>query len=206
MAPTEREVKGDPGHVMPGRRTQAERRATTRAALIDAARALFAERGFAGTGREEIVERAGVTRGAMYHHFGSKEQLFRAVYEAVEADVTNAVATAAAASQDPVAQLRLGALAFLDVAARPEVRRIVLLDAPSVLAVPVRRDLAERYGLGLVRDGLQAVMDAGAIAVQPVEPLAHLLLAALHEAATLVADGADRAVVGATVERLLARL
>lgn len=206
MPPTKRPVKGVPGHVVPGRRTQAERRSTTRAALIAAARALFAERGFAGTGREEIVERAGVTRGAMYHHFGSKEDLFRAVYEAVEDDVTTAVAAAAAPGKDPMAQLRLGALAFLEVAAQPDVRRIVLIDAPSVLPVPVRRELSKRYGLGLVRAGLSAAMDAELIAAQPVDPLAHLLLAALHEAATLVADGADRAEVAGAVEGLLSRL
>lgn len=197
------DVNGEGRH----RRTQAERRASTRAALLAAARELFAERGFAAAGREEIVERAGVTRGAMYHHFASKEDLFRAVYEQVEDEVTAAVVEAAlAAGHDPLAGLRAGSLAFLDAAATPDVRRIVLLDAPSVLPVPVRRELSERYGLGLVRSALVEVMDAGLIARRPVEPLAHILLAALHEAATLVADGADRDEVGAVVEWFLERL
>ncbi len=196
-------VNGDKGH----RRTQAERRASTRGALIAAARALFAERGYAAAGREEIVERAGVTRGAMHHHFPSKVDLFQAVYEVIEVELCDALAVAAmAAGPDPMAQLRAGALAFLDAAATPEVRRVVLLDAPSVLPLPVRRELSERYGLGMVREALRAVMAAGLIADQPVEPLAHITMAALHEAATLVADGADRAEVDAVVDRFLTRL
>ncbi len=187
-------------------RTQAERRARTQGALIDAARSLFAERGYAGAGREEIVARAGVTRGAMYHHFASKEDLFRAVFETVERDLCDAVAVAAFAATDPVEQLRRGAQAFLDAAATPEVRRIVLLDAPSVLPVELRRQLSERYGLGLVREALRTVDAAGRLAIGPIEPLAALVLAALHEAATAIADGADadsmRAVVAGLIDRL----
>jgi len=196
-------VNGDKGH----RRTQAERRASTRGALIAAGRALFAERGFAGAGREDIVERAGVTRGAMHHHFPSKVDLFQAVYEAIEAELCDALARAAMeAGPDPMAQLRAGALAFLDAAATPEVRRVVLLDAPSVLSVQVRREMSERYGLGLVRQALHEVMAAGIVEEQPLEPLAHITMAALHEAATLVADGGDRAEVDAVVARFLSRL
>lgn len=196
-------VNGERGH----RRTQAERRASTRAALLAAARELFAERGYAGAGREDIVERAGVTRGALYHHFAGKDALFQAVYEAIEQELSEAIVAAAlAAGPDPMAKLRAGALAFLDAAATPEVRRVVLLDAPSVLPVHVRRELSERYGLGLVRAGLEELMAAGRMAPQPVEPLARVLLAALHEAATLVADGADRGEVGAVVEAFLDRL
>jgi AcrR family transcriptional regulator len=195
-------VKGDSGH----RRTQAERRASTRSALIGAARRLFAEKGFAGAGREEIVERAGVTRGAMYHHFASKEALFQAVYEEIEDEVLGRIAEAAMGATEPLEQFRRGAMAYLDVAANDDVRRICLLDAPSVLPTEVRRELAERYGLGLVRESLAACMATGAIARQPVEPLARVLLAALLEAATLVAEGAERAEVDAIVERTLAGL
>lgn len=195
-------VKGDAGH----RRTQAERRASTRAALLAAGRELFAEKGFAGAGREEIVERAGVTRGAMYHHFESKEALFQAVYEEVEQEVLVRIAEAAMAATDPLEQLRRGAMAYLDVAANDEVRRICLLDAPSVLSTEVKRELAERYGLGLVRQSLADCMAAGSIEQQPLETLAHVLLAALMEAATLVADGADRAEVDGIVERMLGSL
>lgn len=172
-------------------RTQAERREQTRAALLAAGRALFAERGFVGAGREEIVERAGVTRGALYHHFDSKEALFQAVFEQVEQELCDAVAIAAIAGTDPIDSLRLGAHAFLDAASTPDVRRIVLLDAPSVLSVETRRSLSERYGLGLVREALRGAAAAGALTISPVEPLAPILLAALHEAATVIADATD---------------
>ena len=194
-------VKGDSGH-----RTQAERRARTRAALVASARALFAERGFAGAGREEIVERAGLTRGALYHHFASKEDLFAAVYEEVERDVCEAVIVAAGAARDAAEELRLGALAFLDVSAAPEVRRIALVDAPAVLSPEVRNDVAQRYGLGLVREALRAAEATGMLRVGPSGPLAPMLLAALHEAATLIADGADPTDVRAAVTALLAAL
>jgi AcrR family transcriptional regulator len=196
-------VNGEAGHT---RRTQAERRASTRAALVAAARELFTERGFAGAGREDIVQRAGVTRGAMYHHFTSKEALFREVYEQIEGELSDQIATAALAAAGPVEALRAGVLAFLDAAVQPDVRRICLLDAPSVLPVELRRELAEKYGLGLVRESLRELMDAGVIAKQPLEPLAHVLLAALHEAAVLVADGHDRAEVDTVVDRFLEML
>jgi len=192
-------VKGDAGHA----RTQAERREQTRSALLAAARELFAARGFAAAGREDIVERAGVTRGALYHHFASKEDLFRAVYEQVEDELTAATMTAAVTSHDPVEQLRRGADAFLDAASTPEVRRIVLLDAPAVLPVDVRREMSERHGLGQVRAVLSAIDDAGRLRTGPVPLLAPVVLAALHEAATLVADGADPGSVRAVVDGLV---
>lgn len=195
-------VKGDGGH----RRTQQERRDATRTALKAAARHLFAAKGFAGAGREEIVERAGVTRGAMYHHFPSKEALFAAVYEEVEAEVVAHVAEAAMAGVDPLDQLQRGARAYLDIAAEPGVNRICLLDAPSVLAAEVRRDVSERHVVGMMRAVLEECMAAGQIEPQPVDPLARVLLAGLVEAATLIAQGGDRADVGGVVDRLLATL
>jgi AcrR family transcriptional regulator len=192
------------------RRTQAERSATTRQALLDAGRALFAEHGFAGAGQEEIVERAGVTRGALSHHFGTKQGLFLAVVQDVQGDLADRIARAAMEGRDPMEQLRLGCLAFLDAAMDRPVGRIVLLDAPAVLGWQTWREIDAVHGLGLVTEALDHVMDAGLIEVQPVQPLAHLLLAALNEAAMLVANAEDpvatRALVGVTVERLLARL
>jgi AcrR family transcriptional regulator len=193
-------VKGETGH---NRRTQSERRAHTRAALMAAGRTLFTERGFTGAGREDIVEHAGLTRGALYHHFASKEDLFAAVYEEVERDLCDAVIAAAAVSDDPVEGLRLGAFAFLDAAATPSVRRIVLLDGPAVLPPDVQHEIAQRYGLGLVREALRAADAAGRLVVGPVDLLAPVLLAALHEAATEIADGADSAGMRRVVESLL---
>jgi AcrR family transcriptional regulator len=199
-------VNGDRGH----RRTQAERSEATRAALLTAARDLFGERGYAATGREEIVERAGVTRGALQHHFLGKEGLFRAVLEQVEAEFTEQVARAAAGADDPLDAIRRGCRAYLEVASDPAVQRIVIVDGPAVLDRPQLRALQARYGLGLTTAGLAAAMDAGAITPQPVEPLAHVLLAALHEAALLVAESTDpvttRAEVGTVVEHMIDRL
>ena len=193
----------------PTRRTQAERSAATRGALVRAARELFARDGYAATGREAIVERAGVTRGALYHHFTDKEALFRAVFEELEAEVMARSAEAAmtVSPDDPIGQLRAGCLAYLDIALDPAVQRICLLDAPSVLSPAVRQEVLESYAVGLVREVLQAAMDSGALARQPLAPLTHVLLAALHEAALYVAraddHGAARIEVGATVGHLL---
>jgi AcrR family transcriptional regulator len=191
-------------------RSQAERSATTRQALLTAGRELFAANGFAATPREDIVERAGVTRGALHHHFGRKEDLFRAVFEDIEEDIGARIMEAAVVGQDPMTQLRLGCQAFLDAAMDPAVQRIVLLDAPSVLGWEGWREVEAKHGLGLVTEGLRAVMAAGQIDDQPIEPLAHIILAALNEAALLVAGaddpGATRTTVGTMLDRLLSRL
>jgi AcrR family transcriptional regulator len=201
-------VNGDMGHQP--RRRQSERSAATRRALLDAARALFGQGGYAATGREEIVARAGVTRGALYHHFADKEGLFRAVFEELEQEIGQRILVAAAAGSDPFEELRLGSQAFLDSALDPAVRRIVLLDAPAVLGWEAWRQVDADHGLGLVAEGLSHAMDAGLIRRRPVQPLAHLLLAALNEAAMMVAAAEDpvlaRASVGETVEFLLASL
>lgn len=191
------------------RRTQAERSAATRRALVRAARELFARDGYAATGREAIVERAGVTRGAMYHHFADKEALFRAVFEELEAEVMAKAAEAAMTvpPEDPLGQLRAGSLAYLDVALDPAVQRVCLIDAPAVLSPAVRQQVLNAYAVGLVREVLQAAVDSGALRPQPLEPLTHVLLAALHEAAMYVARAEDhaaaRAEVGMTVALLL---
>ena len=142
----------------------------TRRRLVTAARALFGARGFADVGTEEIVRAAGVTRGALYHQFRDKADLFAAVAEEVEAEIAERIASAAGVEADPVDALRSGARLFLDACAEPEVERIILLDAPAVLGWQAWRDLAGRYGLGLVQSGLQSAIEAGAIAPQPVAP------------------------------------
>ena len=125
-----------------------------------AARKLFAKRGYADVGTEEIVRRAGVTRGALYHHFSGKEDLFRAVAEQVEEEMTRKSAEAALAHQDPWEQQRAASEAFLDACLDPAVQRIILLDAPSVLGPKAWREIAAKYGLALVQFGL-AVADGG---------------------------------------------
>jgi AcrR family transcriptional regulator len=164
----------------------------TRQRLVIAARGLFAARGYAGVGTEEIVRAAGVTRGALYHQFRDKADLFAAVAETIEAEIAQQIAAGAlAAAADPLSALRAGARLFLEVCAQPEVERVILLDAPAVLGWQAWRDLATRYGLGLLQQALQTAMDAGAIARQPVVPLAHVLIGALDECALYVARAAD---------------
>lgn len=189
-----------------GRGRQAERSEATRAALIRAARALFAHRGYGGVGTEEIVRSARVTRGALYHHFASKEELFRAVFEQVEAELTERIAAVAASAEDPYQALSVGAEAFLDACLDPAVQRITLLDAPAVLGWQQWREIGARYGLGLVQGALQAAMDEGLIAPQPAAPLAHVMLGALDEAAMLVAQSADEGRTREEVGRIVARL
>jgi len=166
---------------------------TTRRQLVRSARALFGARGYAGVGTEEIVRAAGVTRGALYHQFRDKADLFAAVAEEVEAEIAERIAAGARAAADPVEALRAGARLFLDACGEPEVERIILLDAPAVLGWEAWRDLAGRYGLGLVRLGLQSAIEAGVIVPQPIAPLAHILIGALDEAALYVAGAEDRA-------------
>jgi AcrR family transcriptional regulator len=190
-------------------RTQAERSQSTRAALVGAARRLFAERGYAAVGTEEIVRAAGVTRGALYHHFAGKEGLLEAAYEQIEAELLQRIAgeVGARAAGDPLGELALGAAALIDASRDPEVHRIVLLDAPSVLGWERWREIGWRYGMGLTEAVLAAAMEAEQIARQPVRPLAHVLLGALDEAALYVARAPDpetaRAEVAAVVRRLI---
>ena len=186
---------------------RAEQAEGTRSALIEAARPLFAERGFAAVATEEIVAAARVTRGALYYHFEDKRDLFRAVFLALEDRVMGKVAALAASAPDPWSALGGGAHAFLDACVEPEMLRIGLVDAPSVLGWAEWREIDARYGLGLVQAALQAAMDAGHVAPQPVEPLSHLLLGALNEAALFIARADDRAgarrAVGESIDRLL---
>jgi AcrR family transcriptional regulator len=164
----------------------------TRQRLVTAARPLFGARGYAAVGTEEIVRAAGVTRGALYHQFRDKADLLAAVAEQIEAEIAARIAADAdVAAADPVGALRLGMRLFLDACAEPEVERIILLDAPAVLGWEAWRDLAGRYGLGLIQLALQSAMDAGAIVPQPVMPLAHVLIGALNECALYVARAQD---------------
>jgi AcrR family transcriptional regulator len=180
----------------------------TRRRLVAAARTLFTERGYAGIGTEEIVQAAGVTRGALYHQFRDKADLFAAVAETVHAEIAQRITAGAQADgpTDPMAALHAGVQRFLEVCADPAVERIVLLDAPAVLGWQAWRDLADRYGLGLLQHALQAAIDAGAIPPQPVVPLAHVLLGALDECALYVARADDPTAARQECTAILQRL
>jgi AcrR family transcriptional regulator len=196
------------GDGAPAPRTKAAQREATTAALIAAARELFAERGYAGVGTEEIVQRAGVTRGALYHHFkGGKEDLFRAVLIQISAETTRGVVAKADAVDDPWESLIVGVDAFLDASATPEVQRIMLIDGPSVLGWDMWRAADGEFALTALEGALKHAMDSGRMVHQPTRPLAHVLLGAIDEAAMVVARAADpetaRAEMGRTVRRLL---
>lgn len=175
------------------RRTQAERSAATRCALIGAARALFADRGFVSVGTETIVRAAGVTRGALYHQFPDKTELFAAVFEAVERDVVSRVGArvTAAAPAEALGALRIGAQAWLEACAEPEVHRIVLVEGPAVLGWSRWREIGMRHGLGLITGVLEHAVATGQIPEQPVGLMAHMLLGAIDEAALYVAAATD---------------
>ena len=187
--------------------SRAQQSEATRRKLIRVARDLFARNGFSDVATEELVRRAGVTRGALYHHFRDKRDLFAAVVEQVEQEVLERVAAAALAESDAWEAQRAAIGAYLDVCLEPAVQRIVLVDAPSVLGVEAWREIEARYGLGLVSAGLQSVMEAGYIEQQPIDPLAHLLLGALTEGGLMIARADDRVAarreVGESLDRIL---
>jgi AcrR family transcriptional regulator len=195
----------EPSDVREDRRSLRGR--ATRAALVSAARALFTERGYAAVGTNEVVERAGVTRGAMYHHFEDKRALFRAVYEELEREIAERIVRAVGEERRVDRHLQVGIDAFLDACMEPAHRRISLLEAPSVLGYEEWRGIGATYSFGLLRAALEEAMEEGRIERQPIDTLGHLLIGALAEAALVLARaedlGAARVEVGATVARML---
>lgn len=183
-------------------RSQAERSETTRKQLLGIARELFTQ-GYSDTSIDDVVQRAGVTKGALYHHFRTKRDLFRAVFEDIERELVEAVVIAADGAPDPLAGMRLGVDAFLRAAVDPAVRQIIFVDGPSVLGAETWREIDEQYGFALVKASLEAAMQLGLLQTRPVDPLAHLFLAALSEAAHQIARADDQK---STVEEMSSAL
>lgn len=200
----------------PIRSRRAEHAADTRAALVDVARPLFAARGYAGTSTEDVVAAARVTRGALYHHFRDKADLFRAVMEKVARELAERLIGEQLQQQlsqtggSPLAEVRLGFGEFLDACIGSDFQRIVLVDGPTVLGHDVWEDLAERYGLLLLTDWLQRAIAAGEIDELPAAALARLLVSLLTEASLMIGRAEDpeaaRRDVGVTIDRLMAGL
>ena len=186
---------------------KAEQAEATRRALLAAARELFTARGYAGTPIAEIVQRARVTKGALYHHFRDKQDLFRAVFEQLERELVEQINAAAAREERAWERVLAGAQAFLDACLEPAIQQIVLLDAPSVLGWETWRKIDAQYSLGHVKAALRAAMSEGAIDKQPLDPLAHMLIGALNEAALVMARASTaksaRLEIGAAVTHLL---
>jgi len=176
-------------------RTQAERSAATQQALLEAARRLWGERGYAEVSTPEIAEAAGVTRGAMYHQYADKAALFRAVIEAMDVEIIERLQTEVAAAQPktPADTMHAMANAWLDIAGEPEVRQLMLLDAPSVIGWREYREMSESNSVQRAEALLKAAIDAGQLRPQPLRPLALVLLGALEEAAIYLASAEDPA-------------
>jgi len=187
-----------------------EQSMATRAALIKTARKLFARHGYADTDIETVARRTRVTRGALYHHFKDKQDLFSAVFDLEEQKLTTIVAQAAAGDASPWDGILAGCNAFLDACLDPAVQRIVLIDALAVLGWARWREIDAKYNLRLVTAALQGAMDQGILARGPVESLAHLLMGAMTEGAIFIAHAEDkpraRHEVGENVAQLLSGL
>lgn len=177
---------------MPERRTQAARREATRAQLLGAGRRLFADRGFEAVSSEELAAAAGVTRGALYHHFDGKRGLFAAVFEAIEAELVQSFDFSGLDGEDPLGVLLEAVDQFLELSLGAEVQRIALIDGPAVLGWDAWHEIEARYGLGLIEGALTAAAEAGQIRPVPVPELAVMLLGALIEAALQLARAEDQ--------------
>ncbi|MFI6511290.1 TetR/AcrR family transcriptional regulator [Streptosporangium sp. NPDC050855] len=188
---------------------RARQREQTRQALLRESRRLFATLGYGAVGLSEIVRAAGVTKGALYHHFDGKAALFRAVLEQVQEEVAREVAATADAQDDPWERLVAGCQAFLTAGTAPDVRQIMLVDGPAVLGWAEWRAMDEAASARHLTDELTTLIEAGTIARRPVAPLAHLLSGAMNEAALWLAgstDPRDLAETRAALSRMLEAL
>lgn len=188
---------------------RATQREQTRKALLREGRRLFATRGYGEVGLSEVVRAAGVTKGALYHHFSSKAELFRAVLEQVQQEVAGRVVAAAEAHEDPSAQLTAGCQAFLTSSTDPEIQRIMLVDGPAVLGWHDWRALDQAASARHLAEALTVLIEAGTIPAQPVAPLTYLLSGAMNELALWLATSAnpqDLADARAALSRMLESL
>ena len=182
----------------------------TRRAIIETATRLFAEHGYAAVSIDTVLAACEISRGALYHHFASKEALLEAVFEAVEIDVTNKVLARAASARGAVEAVRAGCEAFLDLTQDPVVRQIVLTDAPSVLGWEKWREIDERHAFGLMKAALEPAAEEAGLPTALVDAFAHMLLASLSEVALMISQADDTAVAlengKGAVRELLARI
>lgn len=186
-------------------RTQAERLANTRAALLKAARTVFAEQGYEAASTEEIVRRAKVTRGALYHHFEDKRALFDAVASEVARDIAARI-DKVTPMDDPLQALIVGTGAFLDACLDPAVRRIYLIDAPAVLGWHRWREIDAPHGVRSLREGVAAMLGERPDDALAVEPTTFLLAGAFNEAALWIAEAKDEKAARRAMDRSLAAL
>ena len=182
---------------------QAERRTATRAAILAAATDLFGTQGFAATSVDQIATAAGVAKGAVYHHFPTKEAVFEAVFEEASEVLARDVMTASRDARDVLASIGLGTAAYFEACSEGPNGRIILGDGPKVLGWERWREIDSRYFGALIPRALGVAMDQGTISRQPVEPLGRLLLGAVTEAAVAGAHGGDPRAYVAALRTLL---
>jgi len=179
----------------------------TRANLVAAARQLFGEQGYAETSADEIVAAAGVTKGALYHHFEGKEDVFRAVFEQVELEISDLAAALFLNVPDPWEALTQGCALWVEAYLDPAVQRIVLSDARAVLGSAEVRVVESRYGAVALRGALRKAVNAGVVERQPLRPLSQMLAGALGEACLYIAEAEDpeaaRAEVTVLIEKMM---
>jgi AcrR family transcriptional regulator len=183
--------------------TKTAQTAATKGRLETVARDLFGTRGFEAVSAEELVAKADVTRGALYHHYDGKEGLFAAVVETLMCDLHAALARETAGEGDPLKALQRGIGVFLRTCSEPAIQQILLIDAPAVLGWPRWRELDAKYGFGLLRQALSAAAAAGLLGERDAEMSAHLLLGAITEAAMVIARSPHPARARKAAERAL---
>jgi AcrR family transcriptional regulator len=187
--------------------TQQERREATRGRIVQAARELVVERGYDAVSTSDVLDRAGVSRGALYHHFDSRQALLAAVLEALELDIIGQLGAAASGAPDPLSALQLGMQWYLDESLRSvELQRVGILEGRKALGWEAWRATISPHGLTLLTQTLQAGMDTGHVRAMDPEPLAYMLLAALHECCGLILTAADQEAERASVGEALAAL
>jgi AcrR family transcriptional regulator len=164
---------------------------STRDHLVTAAQVLFARDGYDATSTEAILQQSGISRGSLYHHFPDKKALFDAVLVRVHAEAVQITIRAARGSTDGVEALKAGCVAWIKLARDPAISRIVLIDAPSVVGWVRWRQIDEQHSFGVVKAGLRAAAKRDLLAEQMIEPVGHILLAALNELALLIAMSRD---------------
>ncbi|MBB2506429.1 TetR/AcrR family transcriptional regulator [Amycolatopsis echigonensis] len=179
---------------------------STRSALVDSAVELFTKRGYAGTSLDEVAKRARVTKGALYHHFSGKQALFEAAFEQVESLVYDRLQKIMTGDGEPWERAMSGLQAFIRSCLDPSYQRIAIHEGPVVMGWERWREAEEQSSFGLVRSGLQLLVDAGEVEPVPVDLTARLLFGALSSAATEIAGAADPKKVGAEIEDVITRM
>jgi AcrR family transcriptional regulator len=172
--------------------TQAQRREATRGKLIEAAQRLFAAEGYEATRTQAVLEAAGVSRGALYHHFPTKQDLFAAVFEQVSRGAIERAVSRLRAGGSPREALIRGCLAWLAEARTPAVALILLEQGPQVLGWQRAREIENRFSLGHVTRAVRAAVDAGELEVESVDLTARLINASLAELALARLDPSVR--------------